>query len=114
MIFGVGVDIISISRIHKAYERFGERFLDRVLTQKERETFSYTPETLSGIFAAKEACAKALKCGIGSHLSFQDLLVSKSPAPKIELLDSKIDKKFELSISHDGNFAIAVCVALSA
>lgn len=113
MIFGVGVDIVSIARIERAFDRYGERLLARILTPREREDFNYTHASFAGIFAAKEACAKALKCGIGSELSFQNLQILKSPAPKIELLDSKIDKKFELSISHDANFAIAVCVALN-
>lgn len=73
---------------------------------------------VAGFWAAKEACAKALGCGIGSKLSFLDILLSKdtSGAPLIALNPNKLaqfnNPTLYLSISHDSGFAIAVvCVS---
>lgn len=72
---------------------------------------------VAGFWSAKEACAKALGCGIGSKLSFLDILLSKdtSGAPHITLSANKLSQfnnpTLYLSISHDSGFAIAVvCV----
>ncbi len=37
MIIGLGNDLIDIRRIEKTLERFGDRFLDRVFTDIERQ-----------------------------------------------------------------------------
>ena len=110
----VGTDIVSINRIIRSLERFGDRFLKRYLTEEEIATLNLKPASLSGYWAAKEALSKALGCGIGSDLSFHDITVSKDSrgAPSI-ILKKEIMKKFDikdisLSISHDGGFAIAV------
>ncbi|MGZ8403142.1 MAG: 4'-phosphopantetheinyl transferase superfamily protein, partial [Rhodoplanes sp.] len=36
MIIGIGTDIVDIRRIERTIARFGERFLDRIFTAKER------------------------------------------------------------------------------
>ena len=71
-------------------------------------------ESVAGFWAAKEAIAKALGCGIGKDLSFHDIILSKNErgAPSF-ILSSKAQKihpiaSSSLSISHDGGFAIAV------
>ena len=63
MILGIGVDIIEISRIQKAIERWGEGFLNHVFTPEEiayaqKHKFPYPH--FAGRFAAKEAVYKAL------------------------------------------------------
>jgi len=110
----IGTDIVQIGRIESAVEKFGNRFLDRFLTPEEIDTLSHRPESLAGYWAAKEAVAKALGCGIGNELGFHDIVLTKSNkgAPHFALsLEAR--KRFEirdssLSISHDGGFAIAV------
>lgn len=76
------------------------------------------PHTAAGFWAAKEACAKALGCGIGNECGFHDILLTKSPkgAPLIDLTNS-VKVRFDiasasLSISHDGDYAIAIVVLL--
>jgi len=112
----VGTDLVSIDRIQKALDRFGERFLRRYLSPEEIRTLSDSPASLAGYWAAKEAVAKALGCGIGSELAFHEIRLSKTPkgAP-LFILDDEAQKRFpvrqsSLSISHDGGFAIAVVV----
>ena len=63
MIFGVGTDIVELSRIQETYDRFGDHFIDRLLMGEERELFEgikWPVRFLAMRFAAKEAVAKAL------------------------------------------------------
>ncbi|WP_317371012.1 holo-ACP synthase [Helicobacter canis] len=113
----IGVDLVVISRIKRAFDRYGERFLARFLCQSERELLArkaYAPKSIAGFWAAKEACAKALGVGIGERLKFLDMRISytQANAPLIVLDSSRCAElgveSLALSISHDGGFAIAV------
>ena len=110
----IGTDIIQISRIETALSRHGKRFTARFLTPDEITILPQRPQSLAGYWAAKEAVAKALGCGIGHELGFHDIRVTKNDkgAPSFVLSDTT-QKRFtiansSLSISHDGGFAIAV------
>ena len=111
----VGTDIVVIERIAKSHIRFGKRFLRRYLHSEEYSEKS-SDATLAGLWAAKEAVAKALGCGIGSELSFLDITIQKDKkgAPTLRLSPEATErfclKESSLSISHDGGFAIAVVV----
>jgi holo-[acyl-carrier protein] synthase len=109
----IGTDITQISRIEKALEKFGDRFKSRFLTVEEiAQTTKIS--SLAGRWAAKEAISKALGCGIGSDLSFHDIIITKDSrgAPHFTLSEQAKEKfpiaESSLSISHDGGFAIAV------
>jgi holo-[acyl-carrier protein] synthase len=111
----IGTDIVAIGRIELAIQKRGERFLARFLNPQERERTSKVA-SIAGLWAAKEAIAKALGCGIGQHLSFADITILKTPkgAPYFEL-SIEAQRRYpivssSLSISHDGGFAIAVVV----
>ena len=111
----VGTDITLIERIARSRKRFGKQFLYRYLDASEYDERS-SDATLAGLWAAKEAAAKALGCGIGADLGFHDLRIVKDGrgAPRIEF-DKNVVHRFgiedsSLSISHDGGFAIAVVV----
>src|SRR3990170_5485066 len=60
-----GVDIIEVSRIDEAILRHGERFFHRFFTPQELIDANGRTPALAARFAAKEAVAKALGCGIG-------------------------------------------------
>ena len=80
MIYGIGQDIVDISRIQKILlGKHNDAFLRRVLTTEERQTAVAVKKRLcefvSGRFAAKEALAKAWGYGIGSVVGFQDIEV---------------------------------------
>jgi holo-[acyl-carrier protein] synthase len=80
MIMGVGTDLVEIARMRKALEQTtGERFLQRILTPKERELAAVKKgrlaEFAAGRFAAKEAIVKAIGCGVGKQIGFQDVEV---------------------------------------
>jgi holo-[acyl-carrier protein] synthase len=111
----IGTDIIAIKRLEKSLEKFGNRFKEKYLNTSEIERTKKI-ESLAGIWAAKEAIAKALGCGIGKDLSFHDITVKKDAlgAPSFALSEEAQKKhritESSLSISHDGGFAIAVVV----
>src|SRR6266481_10099258 len=80
MILGIGIDIIEVTRIAASYERFGERFLKRILHPDEiAYCLSHkTPAPfLAARFAAKEAISKAFGTGIGAQLGWQDMEVGR-------------------------------------
>lgn len=109
----IGTDIIQISRIEKLLAKFDSSFKERFLNKEEIEILKKT-ESIAGFWAAKEAIAKALGCGIGAELSFHDIIISKTPrgVPVFKLSQKAQNihhiKTSSLSISHDGGFAIAV------
>lgn len=109
----IGIDMVSINRIEKMIERFGNKALARFLSKKEIALVK-RPSTAAGFWAAKEAASKAIKTGIGKECGFHDIKISKTQknAPLMKY-SKKIRKKFmikntEVSISHDGGFAIAI------
>jgi len=97
----------------RSLERFGDKFLQRFLSSEEIVLVK-NHKTAAGFWAAKEACSKALGCGIGKECGFHDIHLSKTSkgAPKINL-SNELLKYYEISnlsvsITHDGDYAIAV------
>ncbi|VAY87581.1 Holo-[acyl-carrier protein] synthase [hydrothermal vent metagenome] len=111
----VGIDIVTISRIEKMIQRFGDKALHKFLSKKEIK-LSKKISTIAGFWAAKEAASKAIGTGIGQHCSFKDIKITKNKKGQPFLRYKKrLRLKFKinnssLSISHDGNFAIAVVI----
>lgn len=80
MILGIGIDIIEVARIQASHERFGERFLNRILLPNEISyclSYKAPGPFLAARFAAKEAISKAFGTGIGAHLGWQDMEVGR-------------------------------------
>jgi len=109
----IGIDLVKIERIEGLMARRGERALHRFLSDTEIALVK-KPHTAAGFWAAKEACAKALGCGIGAECGFHDISLSKTGkgAPLLTLSPA-VAERFgivgaSLSITHDGGFAIAV------
>lgn len=79
MIFGIGIDLIEIERIAVAYARFGERFAQRILGERELERYRARRARSEGRglaflatrFAAKEALSKALGLGMRTPMSWR-------------------------------------------
>jgi holo-[acyl-carrier protein] synthase len=120
MILRNGVDLIEISRVQEAIERHGERFLARVFTETEQRDCGGRVSSLAARFAAKEAVAKALGCGIGD-VSWLDIEVRSDElkAPYL-VLYGEGDRRakqlglsnWSLSLSHTHSQAIAFVVAV--
>src|SRR5438445_7412189 len=80
MILGVGIDIIEVERIKASFERFGERFLSRILHPSEiKYCLSHRAPApfLAARFAGKEAISKAFGTGIGAQLGWQDMEIGR-------------------------------------
>jgi holo-[acyl-carrier protein] synthase len=116
MLEGLGVDIVEVGRIEKALKKWGDRFLQRVFTQREREYCSrkaHPQQSLAARFAAKEAVLKAIGTGLSGGVSWTDVEVvnAENGKPEIRLgqtLLKKIgNKKVLISISHTKEWAIA-------
>ncbi len=111
----IGIDLIKISRMERFMERFGRKGLRRFL-QDEEILHVKNPRSAAGFWAAKEAFAKALGTGIGAECHFHDVCISKTAkgAPFFSI-DNRVRQHFSitdssLSITHDGEYAIAVAV----
>jgi len=122
MITGVGTDIVEINRIQKSLEKFEDSFLERVFTPAEisaGKNRHMSAEFFAGRWAAKEAFAKALGCGIGEYCGFLDIQIDNLPTgqPEItvtgkafEMMKSRHPQKIHLSISHEKHYATAVVI----
>lgn len=76
MIFGVGTDIVELSRIQATYERFGDHFVSRLLMPEERRLFNPDKRParfLAMRFAAKEATVKAMGTGFAHGMWIRDV-----------------------------------------
>lgn len=115
-----GVDLIEISRIDAAISRHENRFLERIYTPAELELCGGRAESLAARFAAKEAIAKALGCGIGDVVWKEiEILHDANRAPVLKLYGKAAQKADELglanwsvSLSHSQSHAIAFVVAI--
>ena len=122
MILGIGIDIIEVARIKASYERFGERFLKRILHPNEISyCLSHTAPApfLAARFAAKEAISKAFGTGIGAQLGWQDMEVGRkeSGEPFVilhesgkKLLEARKARVVLISLSHTQEHAAAVAI----
>ena len=111
MIQGIGLDIVELERIEQVCQR-NPRFIDRVLTLREKERYKTLSarrqiEYLSGRFAAKEAFAKALGTGIGTHCAFTDIEVlnDQQGAPYLLFKGKKVNAF--ITITHTNTVAAA-------
>ncbi|ADH98064.1 holo-ACP synthase [Salisediminibacterium selenitireducens] len=114
MIQGIGLDIIELERIRRLTVR-QPRFSARILTERElTKMASFTDanrkiEYLAGRYAAKEAFSKALGCGIGGELSFQDIDIINREDGRPELFCQALDQDTRalVSITHTRDMAAA-------
>ena len=122
MILGVGIDIIEVDRIRASHERFGDRFLKRILHPEEIAyclSHKAPAPFLAARFAAKEAISKAFGTGIGAALGWQDMEVKRkdSGEPFVVLhgageilLHERRACAVRISLSHTQTYAAAVAV----
>jgi holo-[acyl-carrier protein] synthase len=116
----VGTDIIEIARIEQVYAEFGERFLRRVYTERERERYRDRPNELAARFAAKEATSKALGTGIiGIHWREMEILPNRRGKPVLILHGEAADRarrlgltSFSVSLTHSRTDAMAFVVGV--
>jgi len=113
-----GVDIVEIARIKRSIERLGNRFLNKIFTEKEIEYCeshkSNKYQHYAARFSAKEAVYKALD-GIVQRkkLTWKKFEVINDiyGKPRIEVDDDLIES-VDISISHCKEYAVASVVVL--
>jgi holo-[acyl-carrier protein] synthase len=101
MIFGIGIDLVSIDRIEKLMLQFKEKFAEKIFTSNEilrANQIKTSDKNSSAIvlfyakrFAAKEAFSKALGLGIGRGIDFKDIEIENDELgkPQIKILNGK-------------------------
>jgi holo-[acyl-carrier protein] synthase len=127
MIIGLGSDLCNIDRIQNSLDRFGERFTNRVFTDKERAKAETRPFTRAGTyakrFAAKEAYSKAVGTGFKRGVYMKDIGVANLPsgAPTLVLTGGAKERLdaltpaghaavVHLTMTDDHPFAMAVVI----
>jgi holo-[acyl-carrier protein] synthase len=116
---GVGVDLVRIPRMRETIARWDERFLRRVFTDREIDDCRARRDSaphFAARFAAKEAGMKALGTGLRLGVTWRELEVRRAPdqAPTLELHGrtrelglARGGRRMLLSLSHDGDYALA-------
>jgi holo-[acyl-carrier protein] synthase len=88
MIHGIGTDIVSVARMQRNVERYGDRFARRILTEHEYEQYKgifHPGRFLAKRFAVKEAVAKALGTGFSAGVSLRQISVEHDDRGKPSL-----------------------------
>ena len=125
MIKGIGTDLTDRRRIQRAYDRFGDRFVAKVLCAPEITMFQSMRDGkrvayLAKQFAGKEAVVKALGTGFSQGIALHQIEITRRPtgAPAVNLEGRALTRATELgistwsiSISDDGDYALAFVTA---
>jgi holo-[acyl-carrier protein] synthase len=120
MIYGIGIDIVDISRIKQAIEKYGERFLGRIFTEYEIKYCEDFKDTkylhYAARFASKESFSKAIGTGITQGFKFKQVAIDneKNGKPFI-ILDGEMKDKWaiyniQVSLSHTDTTATAIVI----
>jgi len=127
-VIGLGTDIVNINRIKKIYTKYGNHFLDKILTESEKKIEKKKSrlkniETIAKRFAAKEAISKAIGHGFSKGIHFKNIEIhnDKNGRPyanvngKAKIILNKISKKHNifLSLSDDKPWAVATALITS-
>jgi len=119
---GIGVDLVRIPRLREVVQRWQDRFLRRVFTEAELDYCLERRDPiphLAARFAAKEAALKALGTGLRMGINWRELEIrrERDEAPQMvltgrcrEIGEAKGARQLLLSITHDGDYAVAQAV----
>jgi holo-[acyl-carrier protein] synthase len=122
MILGTGIDIIEVARIASSFEKYGERFVNRILVPEEITyclSHRQPAPFLAVRFAAKEAISKAFGTGIGAQLGWRDMEIRKkeSGEPYVvlhgkgaELFAARKAVQLHVTLSHTEHYATAMAI----
>jgi len=126
VIYGIGTDIIQISRIEDALARHGDRFAEKVLGPQELEKYRHRKAKvavrglrfLATRFAAKEAFSKAIGLGLRMPMTWRALQTLNDPSGKPVVVASGALQEFmeqnklsaQVSITDEADYAIAFVI----
>lgn len=126
MIYGIGTDIIQISRVEAALKRNGDRFAEKILGPQELEKY-YARKAkveargirfLATRFAAKEAFSKAIGLGMRMPMTWRAMQTLNAPSGKPVAVTSGALKEFmeehgltaQVSITDETDYAVAFVI----
>ena len=125
MIFGIGLDLLNMTRVERLFDRYGDRFVEHVLTDEESIQFRTARRKIHYLatrFSGKEAIAKALGTGLRSPVTLHSISIISSEIGKPDLFfdiklkqyldDNRIGPIF-VSFSHEGDMLSAYAIAES-
>ncbi len=104
----IGCDLVHLGRFKKSLEAGGVAFLTRIFSEAELRALQ-SEASLAGVFAAKEATIKALGMMSGD---WKQIEVIKDERGKPRLVLGSRELTGDVSISHDGEYAMATAVFL--
>lgn len=126
MIFGVGTDIVELSRVQETYNRFGERFVNRLLMDEERALYEKNKQPVRFLamrFAAKEATVKAMGTGFAHGVWIRDVGIVNNAWGRPEIIWSARGRKVcdelgigegHVSLTDDAGLILAFAVVMRA
>ncbi len=124
MIYGIGTDLVELARVEQTYHRFGERFVERLLMDEERELFDKNTQPIRFLamrFAGKEATVKAMGTGFANGVWIRDVGIVTNALGKPEIVWSKRGKDVcdrlgigegFISLTDDAGLILAFAVVL--
>lgn len=126
MIYGIGIDVLKAERIDGVFERYGERFIERLLMPAEQAQLARTrrPQRFLAMrFAAKEAIVKAMGTGFANGVWIRDVGVVQNRLGKPEVVYSERGEQVRRSLgigeghvtlTDEAGLVVAVAVLLRA
>lgn len=126
MIYGVGTDVVELVRIQQTYERFGDRFVERLLMPEERERFEASRQPVRFLamrFAGKEAAVKAMGTGFRHGIWIRDVGVLNNDWGRPYLIFSERGRaacerlgigEGHVSLTDDAGLVVAFAVVMRA
>jgi len=121
-IFGIGTDLVNINRVQRLYNKYGQKFVDKILLPEEKKLLQSNRDPvkfLANRFAGKEAAAKAFGTGFSQGVSWKDIGVTKNLSGQPKLIFSKKIKALfsqkeilsaHISLTDDHPWAIAFVI----
>jgi holo-[acyl-carrier protein] synthase len=127
VIYGIGTDLVEIARIAAALERFGDRFVERILGPQERARYEARRARsarrgvafLATRFAAKEAVSKAIGLGLRSPMTWRAVEIVNAPSgrPQVVAHDALAEylrsRRLRLSVSVTDEQAMAMAFVVA-
>lgn len=119
MQFCQGIDLVKIERVRQIYNKFNDRFLFKVFSQREinqiKESKVNQITKMAGKFSCKEAASKAIGRGISNGITFKNFeIINDKYGKPVLYLHGKAHKKLKdiissnVSISHDGEYLVTI------
>lgn len=114
----VGIDTVEVAQVRTALAAHGDRYLQRIYTEREVTDCDGEPERLAARFAAKEAAFKALRAGAGG-VPWRAVEVQRAPLGHVDLALSGAAEELAralgphevaVSLTHEAGLASAVVV----